>query len=229
MARQAKAARKPLKRSKAGMVVAGDPVKRDQILAAATRVFLASGYGGASMDAIAGEAGVSKQTVYNHFGGKGALFGAIVRKKCEQLLEPLGAPPPTSGHPGGDPQTVLSDIAQRFLELVLAAENMANFRAVVAESRRFPELAKAFYSSGPEIAVDNLARYLQTMDRHGVLAVAEPKPAARLFFAMLRGDLYMRRLLGLGPAPGKADMRRVVGQAVRAFLAAHAIGKPRRG
>ncbi|MDP7215531.1 MAG: TetR/AcrR family transcriptional regulator [Rhodospirillales bacterium] len=229
MARQATAAGAASKRSKAGATAASDPVKRDQILAAATRVFLASGYGGTSMDAIAEAAGVSKQTVYSHFGGKDALFGAIVRKKCGQLLEPFRMPPQTPRSPGGDPQTVLSGVAQRFLELILAAENMAHYRAVVAESRRFPELAEAFYRSGPEIVVDNLARYLKTMDREGVLAVAEPKPAARLFFAMLRGDLYIRRLLGLGPAPAQADMRRAVRQVVRVFLAAHAAGKSQRG
>ena len=229
MARQATAAGAASKRSKAGATAASDPVKRDQILAAATRVFLASGYGGTSMDAIAEAAGVSKQTVYSHFGGKDALFGAIVRKKCGQLLEPLRMPPQTPRSPGGDPQTVLSGVAQRFLELILAAENMAHYRAVVAESRRFPELAKAFYRSGPEIAVDSLARYLKTMDRQGLLAIAEPKPAARMFFAMLRGDLYMRRLLGLVAVPGKAEMRHAVDQAVRAFLAAHAADKPWRG
>ena len=229
MARKAKTSRKASKRPKAGTAATGDPAKRDQILAAATRVFLASGYGGSSMDAIAGEAAVSKQTVYNHFGGKDALFGAIVRKKCGQLLEPLKVPPQTLGSAGGDPRTVLSGIAQGFLELVMASENMAHFRAVVAESRRFPELAKAFYRSGPEIAVDSLARYLKTMDRQGLLAIAEPKPAARMFFAMLRGDLYMRRLLGLVAVPGKAEMRHAVDQAVRAFLAAHAADKPWRG
>jgi TetR/AcrR family transcriptional repressor of mexJK operon len=40
--------------------------KRRAILDAATKVFLAEGFAGASMDAIATAAGVSKPTVYNH-------------------------------------------------------------------------------------------------------------------------------------------------------------------
>ena len=52
--------------------------KRQVIVRAATQVFLESGYGTASMDTIAAVAGVSKQTVYSHFGAKDALFEAII-------------------------------------------------------------------------------------------------------------------------------------------------------
>ncbi|MEU7812433.1 TetR/AcrR family transcriptional regulator [Pseudonocardia sp. NPDC049154] len=52
------------------------PAKQAAILAAATDCFLADGYAGASMDRVAERAGVSKQTVYGHFGGKESLFTA---------------------------------------------------------------------------------------------------------------------------------------------------------
>src|SRR5207237_10643698 len=48
------------------------------ILRGARRAFLAGGFGAVSMDAIAREAGVSKATVYAHFGSKEDLFGAVV-------------------------------------------------------------------------------------------------------------------------------------------------------
>ncbi len=54
--------------------------KRAAILAAAAAQFLEKGFGGSSMDSIATEASVSKQTVYAHFGGKAQLFGAIIRQ-----------------------------------------------------------------------------------------------------------------------------------------------------
>jgi AcrR family transcriptional regulator len=38
------------------------------------------------MDQIAAEAGVSKLTVYSHFGDKDALFAAAVQAHCEQQL-----------------------------------------------------------------------------------------------------------------------------------------------
>jgi len=194
------------------------PSKRDAIIEAATRVFLDNGYGASSMDGIADVAEVSKQTIYSHFEGKEALFGAIVREKCDQLLETVSRP----ASRGADPKAALTGVGRRFLNLVLPEEGMALFRAVVAESGRFPELAEAFYSSGPRLAVANLAAYLGNMHENGTLTVDEPVRSARLFFSMLRGDLYMRRLLALDPAPPAEEVNRTVDEAVSVFLGAHA-------
>ena len=56
-----------------------EPAKHEAILDAATRVFLRNGYSETSVVVIAAEAGVAKQTVYNHFGGKEELFKAVVQ------------------------------------------------------------------------------------------------------------------------------------------------------
>src|SRR3954464_12990630 len=56
----------------------GLPGKRTAIMRAATRIFIAAGYERASLDTVAAEAGVSKQTIYNHFGDKERLFVAVV-------------------------------------------------------------------------------------------------------------------------------------------------------
>ncbi len=192
--------------------------KRETILDAAARVFLDCGYGDASMDAVAREAGVAKQTIYSYFDGKDALFEAIVRDKCDQLLEPIAMPEAR----GNDPETALARTARRFLDVVLAPEGMALFRALVAECGRFPNLAEAFYRSGPLLAAGNLADYLAELDRKGILKVDDPLRAARLFFALLRGDLYIRRLLDLDSEPKAAEVERAVADAVRVFLAAHA-------
>ncbi len=194
------------------------PSKRDAIIEAATRVFLDCGYGAASMDGIAAAAQVSKQTIYSHFEGKEALFGAIIREKCDQLLGTISQPATR----GAEPKAALRGVGRRFLNLVLPEEGMALFRAVVAESGRFPELAEAFYSSGPRLAVANLAAYLGDLHGKGRLTVDEPVRSARLFFSLLRGDLYMRRLLALDPAPPAEEIDRVVDEAVSVFLIAHA-------
>ncbi|MCH7550693.1 MAG: TetR/AcrR family transcriptional regulator C-terminal domain-containing protein, partial [Proteobacteria bacterium] len=96
------------------------------------------------------------------------------------------------------------------------------FRVIVAESVRFPELANAFYRAGPQTAVDNLAGYLKELNKAGVIATNDPVASARQFFALLRGDLYMRRLLDLAPEPTAEEVAAVAGEAVSAFLAIHA-------
>ena len=196
----------------------GVPSKREAILEAAARVFFELGYADASMDEIAREAGVSKQTVYSHFGAKDALFGAFIRDNCDRLLEPISAPEIRDKGPGA----ALAGIARRYLDLILAPHAMALFRTILAESGRFPELAETFYRSGPLVAIDNLADYLAELDGEGVLRVGDPRLAARLFFGMLREDFYFRLLLGYSDQPEKNEVERTVRQAVDVFLAAYA-------
>src|SRR4029450_2275726 len=66
--------------------------KAEQVLQAAGRIFREQGYGSASMDAIAREAGVSKATPYAHFAGKDQLFAAIVGAECRSHSQTLTAP-----------------------------------------------------------------------------------------------------------------------------------------
>ena len=63
-----------------------DMGKRAAILEAAKRMFTQHGFDGASMDQIAAEAGVSKLTVYSHFGDKDTLFTEAVERYCEQQM-----------------------------------------------------------------------------------------------------------------------------------------------
>ena len=57
---------------------------RDQVLAAARRVFLARGYERATLDAIADDAGFSKGVVYSQFESKGDLFLALLEERIAE-------------------------------------------------------------------------------------------------------------------------------------------------
>ena len=194
--------------------------KGQAIVDAAARVFLEQGYGAASMDAIAAEAVVSKQTVYSHFGSKKAVCEAIIQGKCRGLMPP----DLLKWSAGQDHEKILRLFAHGFLMTILAAPNTALFRVVIAESVRFPELAAVFYRAGPATAYDYLAGYLGKLHQAGALSAPEPKESAHQFFTLLRGDLYFRRLLNLTPPPRSPEVEAVVGKAVSAFLAAHAPG-----
>ena len=54
------------------------PASTTAILDAATEIFLRNGFLGTSMDEVALQSAVSKQTVYQHFASKEALFVEIV-------------------------------------------------------------------------------------------------------------------------------------------------------
>src|SRR5689334_22213892 len=56
--------------------------KRQSVVDAAARLFMAHGYGQVSMDAVAREAGVSKATLYAYFTSKDQLFASIIGGAC---------------------------------------------------------------------------------------------------------------------------------------------------
>jgi AcrR family transcriptional regulator len=57
---------------------------RTVVLDAARRVFLDRGYGGATVDAIAEEAGFSKGVVYSQFGSKADMFMALLEERITE-------------------------------------------------------------------------------------------------------------------------------------------------
>ncbi|MEU2432159.1 TetR family transcriptional regulator [Streptomyces sp. NPDC007861] len=62
--------------------------RRRELLEAADRVVLRDGPG-ASMNAIAAEAGITKPILYRHFGDKGGLYRALAKRHTDALLDAL--------------------------------------------------------------------------------------------------------------------------------------------
>lgn len=193
----------------------GTAVRRAGILTAARRVFLRESYSGASMESIAQEAGVSKQTVYNHFGSKEELFGELVRSRCERLSDALGA---ESDYAGEDPERVLSLVGDTVLAVMLSEESMDLYRLLQTEGRNHPQLARSFYRLGPDRTANWLTDFFAEQARRDRLRIADARVAAEQFVTMLIGHLRVRHLLGLAGPPDATERRRYVASAVRIFL-----------
>jgi TetR/AcrR family transcriptional repressor of mexJK operon len=191
--------------------------KRAAILKAAAKLFLASGYASVSMDAVAREAGVSKATLYAHFTGKEALFGAIVEERCLAIAaeaERLAAQAVSSGR-------ALRDVGRILLHFLMQPATLAMHRVVIAEGTRFPDLARAFYAAGPATTRAWMTRRMAEEQRHGRLrADADPAVAAEQFAALMRGDLYLQAVLGHA-SPDESEIAEVVDRAVEMFLRAY--------
>ena len=192
------------------------PDKRGQIMAAARAVFMEVGYANASMDVITRRAGVSKATVYAHFGSKAQLFGAMVSDECERRMKP-GAPVEVAA---ATPEAGLIELGRRYADLLFSEGVLALGRLVAAESARQPDLAEAFYQAGPAVALETTTRFFEEMGKRGGLRVPEPRIAAELFLGAIRSDLYLRRFIGLPNTSGEPDeaaIDRRVREAARAF------------
>jgi TetR/AcrR family transcriptional repressor of mexJK operon len=197
--------------------------KRVAIEAAAARVFLRDGFAGASMDAIAREAKVSKATLYSHFRGKDDLFGAIVRENCRQMLVDIQS----SVAAGLGPRELLLAVGLKFLKKMMSDEVMAVYRILVSEAPRFPALGRAVQNAGPGPSCNGLADYLRDQTAKGVLRVPDADIAADQFFGALLGGIHFRRLICFDAPTSPAEIQRRVSAAVESFLAAHAPGPHR--
>ena len=190
--------------------------KAESILAAAKRTFLAGGFGAVSMDIIAREAGVSKATVYAHFGNKEDLFGAVIGRECERYfarfslreLDPC------------DVRASLTMLGRRFLELVLSPDAIALHRIIVGEVTRFPLLGEVFWRAGPERERIQIEAFLHSSAASGRLALRNTRLAAEQFISLVRGEIQLRQLLRLEAEAGQHEIHRAVENAVDTFMRA---------
>ncbi|WP_413801373.1 TetR/AcrR family transcriptional regulator [Streptomyces iranensis] len=200
------------RRGAAGRPVGPQPAKRQAILEAAVAVFLREGYDRASVDVIADEARVSKQTVYNHFGDKERLFIAAVEEERERVAAGFAAGSPYALGPdgdaaapetydSGDARTALLAFGHRVLAVLLDARASALRRLVIAEVARHPSLRPACAEGEPQQLVKYLAEMLGRRTGSGELSVPDPATAARQFVALIIQQGLYQSMYGTRPLP----------------------------
>lgn len=190
--------------------------KKTAVILAATGIFLEQGFHNASMDAIARAAGVSKQTIYNHFGSKEALFSAIA---CERCLDRLSTLLETE-QVRTDAEATLRAFAKTLLKILLEPEALALHRLIIAESGRFPEIGEIYHRAGPERGIRLLAAYLDRQCQLRRLDVRNTQLAAQQFTGALIGSVRTRALV-LNQTISPAEQRRVVDYTVSCFMRMH--------
>ncbi len=169
------------------------PEKTEAILDAAGQLFREHGYGAVSMDQIAREAGVSKATVYAHFESKDRLFAAMIHNGCRVYAESL-MPAVTEME---DVREALTRICREIERFLLAPKTLGIYRVIIAEGPRFPELVHAFIEAGPLPFRKMLAQFFEAANRRGALKVPNPVLAAHQLVWLVRGPLYLERMLNL--------------------------------
>ncbi|RUR81706.1 TetR family transcriptional regulator [Chlorogloeopsis fritschii PCC 6912] len=208
-------------RSKGGRPAKGTAKERmERLLNEATRVFLEYGYGLSSIDILAREAHVAKRTIYQHFGNKAELFGAVVHRLSDSVLAPF----PNLSEDTRPIEQVLVAFAQQLITRVTSQEAIGLQRIVIGEASRFPELAKLYYDNGPARAIFALANYLQHQNELGVLELIDANIAAEQFLNMVLGELHRRVLLGVEPVPNSEQVKCRINSAVNLFLRGYGYG-----
>ncbi|MGR8935844.1 MAG: TetR/AcrR family transcriptional regulator [Gammaproteobacteria bacterium] len=198
------------------MIKCGRPAKgnellsRDRLLDAALKLFLEHGYGNLNMETIARDAHVSLRTLYNQFGGKAGLFGALIRRCSDQFVAGLSD--------ADAPEEALAAFARQFL-LRITRPDVVRLRAIlIGEAPRFPELATQFYEQGPQRTLEHLAEFFAKHQKKGYFLAIDPRFLAEQFVSSLRSERLQQLQLGLAATPDEQEVDVWARQATRLFL-----------
>lgn len=159
---------------------------RDQILAAAVRVYAEYGFRGATTRRIAEAAGVNEVTIFRTFGSKSALIHEAMRCRRAEVHGDVPTEPV-------DPPAELAAWAYGFL--VHMRENRSLIRTCFGEIEEHPEL-RPQEGEAPMLAAVRLRRYVARLAALGLTdGAADPTAAAAMFTGTLFADGMGRDLM----------------------------------
>jgi TetR/AcrR family transcriptional regulator of autoinduction and epiphytic fitness len=205
-ARQAPAS----KRQRRGRPVSKE--KQSALLEAAIAEFQKHGYEGASIDAIAAEAGISKRTLYNHFPSKEALFRSLVEEMGHRVrlfseLEYRRDIPV---------RDQLSRYAHASARLIQDKETLALFRAILAEHVRTPALVASVMKRQWDDEY-GFAAWVVAACRDGKLRAKSPERAAHHFASLIKGAAVWPVVFRPGPIKS-GEIEAAIEEAIEMFL-----------
>jgi AcrR family transcriptional regulator len=159
-----------------------EQAKRNAIHAAAERLFLHAGFEGTSMDTIAAEASVSKQTLYRYFENKEHLFVAVLSHLAlHHLSEPSWLSLRTT--PMDSLPTLeraVTTWAQGTILQLMQPAYLGLLRLLIAELPRFPQLSALFTQAMAEQGGGFLTDVLTSACEHGVIEIDDVALSIRL-------------------------------------------------
>src|SRR5690606_3219393 len=136
--------------------------------------------------------GVSKLTVYSHFGDKDALFAAAVKSHCEtQLPDALFELAPEMPL-----RERLLEIARAFFAMISSPEAVAGHRMMCSPQVTGSPLPEIFWKAGPERVQTAFSKLLQSRIDAGQLEIPDVALAASQFFTLLKGEVHARMVFG---------------------------------
>lgn len=181
------------------------------VLSGAKTVFLRCGFEGASVDAIAEEAKVSKATLYVHSPSKDTLFLSVVQAECDRLSAEISRPLSV----GNEPRAALEELSRRMIRLVLDDDYIRLLRTCIGAVSVLPEAGEIYMEAGPRRATRIVGQVLQGLHEAGSLKVLDAQSAAGQFIHLSVSGIIMPRLLAVDrPIKASEQSKR----AVDAFL-----------
>lgn len=187
-------------------------------------LFLSQGYGKTSMDQIAADAQVSKQTVYKQFADKETLFREMahgVSANSDHILAELMAITETPVRTSDELRKVLQRLARRYLDEVMEPHVLALHRLLLAEADQFPDLAHEYYQLAQARGMKLIENALRQWAEQGLLTVPDLDLAAGQFAFLTLGRIQDHTLFHPHNTPRPAQRNKIAKAAANTFLGAY--------
>jgi AcrR family transcriptional regulator len=178
--------------------------RREQLLDATKRVVAEHGFHGASIEAVAREAGITRPIVYGHFQDLGGLLEALIERESARALGQLANVLPRDLG-AGDPGEALLVALRGYLEAVRADPD--TWRLVLMPSEGAPAMLHDHITAGRAAVVAQLAAAMGPGLDPGN-EPPDPELAARMLSAF--ADEAARLLL---TDPERYSVERILAQA----------------
>lgn len=189
------------------------------IVDSAASVFCREGFAGANIDLIAVEAGVSRQTIYNHHGDKEKLFITVVRDLTERCNAGIFATISTFPDQPRDLEADLIAFAVRLNQNCICNRDGKFLRKLIqTEGERYPGLFAEWREQGPGRTWPALAARFARLAYGGYFAIEDPDVAARQFLGLVNAELQTTFMLG--GTPDDNEVLQSATNGVRTFLRA---------
>jgi AcrR family transcriptional regulator len=192
--------------------------RRQAFLLAARAVFLEQGYEAASVNDVVRMAGGSLATLYAQFGNKEGLFLAVAQEQHERFVRAM-APDCVDHLPL---EKGLQVIGESYMRTLLLHDNLAFFRVLIGEGRKFPHLLQRYFAAAAERVSAVVADYLKRAGPE----IANPEVAASYFLDLLRGRHLFQALADDAYELKDPDCAAHVARVVRFFMSGAGVRAP---
>jgi TetR/AcrR family transcriptional regulator, transcriptional repressor for nem operon len=159
---------------------------KERILAAATRIAQAHGYGGLNFRDLAEEVGIRAASIYHHFENKADLGAAVARRYWEDSATALDAMLAKSQ----DPLRCLRHYPDTFRKALETGNRICLCSFMAAETDDLPEVVMKEVRTFADVNVAWLSKVLSAA---AVVGPRESKQRARAIFAAIAGAQLIAR------------------------------------
>lgn len=189
--------------------------KEQEVLKVASDYFLNHGYKGTSINAMARDSGISKESIYRYFSSKKELFEAVIAKALTEYQEKLQVLNFEFESIALD--EALRRAARSIIAAVTADVTLALRRLIFQETVNSPDIGEFYYEIGPRVAYDNLTKVFAA---HQAETDFESEKLSHYFVAMLLHWTMIRRECGVKAALADNEVNELATDVTNDFLKA---------